>query len=54
MNIACHLKCFDFFPLLTCRLTLNRKGKGKGRGKGLKVCLDPYEKQGRRLLKSKG
>nr|AXF84168.1 chemokine ligand 20a [Ctenopharyngodon idella] len=35
-------------------LTLNRKGKGKGRGKGLKVCLDPYEKQGRRLLKSKG
>ncbi|KAK9974467.1 hypothetical protein ABG768_022560 [Culter alburnus] len=35
-------------------LTLTGKGKGKGRGKRLKVCLDPYEKQGRRLLKSKG
>ncbi|XP_067262928.1 chemokine (C-X-C motif) ligand 20 [Chanodichthys erythropterus] len=35
-------------------LTLTGKGKEKGRGKRLKVCLDPYKKQGRRLLKSKG
>ncbi|XP_077087130.1 chemokine (C-X-C motif) ligand 20 [Siphateles boraxobius] len=43
-------------------LTLTGKGKGKGKWKGkgkgkeyrLKVCLHPYEKQGRRLLEGKG
>lgn len=38
------------------RLTVIAKGKGKGTevNRRLKVCLDPNERQGQRLLKGKG
>ncbi|XDV20378.1 hypothetical protein PO909_025717 [Leuciscus waleckii] len=48
-----------FRPSASCSkteivLTLTGKGKGKGKEDRLKVCLHPYEKQGRRLLEGKG